>query len=409
VEIEGSNIKAESFVRKLGKAAVSLLVGTIIGLVLLELIVRIVEPRTMGVYVAFQDDPVLNHRLPPNTKGKLIRTDFETDFHTNSLGLRDREFAIPKPPKTFRILMLGDSFTAGEGVNVEQTFSKRLESVLNKHVAEGERIEVVNAGVGSYSPLLEFLYLRYDGLQLEPDLVILNMDLSDLYDDIQYSAYVQLDDHGVPIAVPPGRMTAAHSGISLLSGMFAGVKDFLKEHTHLYNFIRFRIYLYSERKKREGDREGDLRYDKLAQLRPNYHNRGDSDWALTFKYILLMRDTLQRRNIDFWMTLYPYGMQVNGREWSEGRKYWGFEPDTVYSTWPQERMEKFCRQNGIEVLNMCNDFKHTSTHQPLYLVFDGHWTPAGHDLAARLLYRKLVPYLYYRGTIRDENVMYDVQ
>src|SRR6266540_1386201 len=56
-------------------------------------------------------DPVLHHRARPD----LSTTVSGTPFSTNSLGLRDREYASPKPSGTFRILMLGDSFTEGGG------------------------------------------------------------------------------------------------------------------------------------------------------------------------------------------------------------------------------------------------------------------------------------------------------
>src|SRR5205807_8785031 len=60
-------------------------------------------------------DPVRHHRLIENFDGMIKGT----RFTTNSLGLRDREYPIPKPPGVFRILMLGDSFTEGGGLPPE--------------------------------------------------------------------------------------------------------------------------------------------------------------------------------------------------------------------------------------------------------------------------------------------------
>ena len=47
-------------------------------------------------------------------------------------GLRDREFAIPKPPDVWRVLILGDSVTYGFNVDISATFAKRLESLLDR-------------------------------------------------------------------------------------------------------------------------------------------------------------------------------------------------------------------------------------------------------------------------------------
>lgn len=238
-------------------------------------------------------------------------------------------------------------------------------------------------------------------------MVILNLDLSDLHDDIEYSKHLQLDPNGVPTAAfsDPSEASSDMASSALLQ-VLADVKDMLKQHSRLYNTVRFRLYLYSEQQKRSGKRSGDLRYDKLALVRSNYQNRGDSDWVLTFKYLRLIRDTLQSRNIDFWVTIYPYGIQVSGKEWAEGRKFWGFEPDSVYSMWPQERLERFCREQGIaEVINMCDDFKNASSSRPLYHIFDGHWTDAGHELAARIILRRIRPFLAAKSVLRSEAIV----
>src|SRR6187397_49649 len=47
------------------------------------------------------------------------------------LDLRDRKPALPKPAHTLRIAVAGDSFTFGPSMQYDDTFSKRLERLLN--------------------------------------------------------------------------------------------------------------------------------------------------------------------------------------------------------------------------------------------------------------------------------------
>jgi hypothetical protein len=355
-----------------------------------EIVVRLIEPKEVMRYFYSQDDNTLHHKFKPNAKGRYKTTEFDTDYNINSLGLRDREYSALKPANTFRILMLGDSFTEGDGVSSDETFSKLLEVKL-RDLQGSQQYEVINAGVGSYSPLLEYLYLKNYGLQLHPDLVILNFDLSDVYDDISYTQTARFNPQGTPLGVsataePPG----------LLKGPVATVKDWFKANVRLYNFIRIRITPQLEMAKRQGVFNGDIRHDKYALLRETYVD-ADSNWALTWKYLLLIRDLLKSEGVDFWLTVYPYGLQIHPKEWKSGREYWQFKQDTVYSAWPQEKMERWAARNGIRSLNMCPDFKEASKAAfPLYLDNNGHWVASGHQLVSNLLYKTLQPYLLER-------------
>src|SRR6185436_1568242 len=113
------------------------------------------------------EDPVHHHRLRPSFEAVMQGA----KFTTNALGLRDREFPIPKPPGVFRILMLGDSFTEGGGLENDETVAKIVETGLRQGAC-GTAVEVVNAGHASYSPILQYLLLKDVGLRLQPDLVV---------------------------------------------------------------------------------------------------------------------------------------------------------------------------------------------------------------------------------------------
>ncbi len=72
------------------------------------------------------------------------------EYHTNSLGFRDREFSVPKPAGTLRMAVLGDSFIEGLAEKQGDTIPKVLERELQTKY-KGP-VEVMNCGVRGGSP-----------------------------------------------------------------------------------------------------------------------------------------------------------------------------------------------------------------------------------------------------------------
>jgi hypothetical protein len=93
----------------------------------------------------------------------------------NSHGLRGPETTYEKPPATFRILNLGDSIVMGWGVREENTYGRRLESMLNEERSGDLRFEVINAGVPGWNLENALAYLQAEGLKYEPDLILLGL------------------------------------------------------------------------------------------------------------------------------------------------------------------------------------------------------------------------------------------
>jgi len=124
-----------------------------------------------------QEDPITHHGFKPNTACRYKTKEWDTEIRVNSQGIRNKDIG---EKNRFRTLALGDSFTAAESVDYEKTAVYLAERNLN---TEGKNVEIINAGVPSYSPILEYLWLREYGLELDPDLVILNLDLGDISGD----------------------------------------------------------------------------------------------------------------------------------------------------------------------------------------------------------------------------------
>jgi len=86
---------------------------------------------------------------------------------SNSRGLRGfSEHAYEKPPGTLRILTFGDSFTFGDEVSDNETWTYYLEKLLPGS-------EVINFGVHGYGHDQMLLYLQEEGIKYHPDIVIL--------------------------------------------------------------------------------------------------------------------------------------------------------------------------------------------------------------------------------------------
>ena len=107
-------------------------------------------------------DYVLNPDVVMEFKGSL--------FSTNSLGLRDREYAVETPPGVHRIALIGDSRAMGTGVRDEQTFENLLEDSLNERF--GGKVEILNFGVAGYDAFQKTIALDRATSQFKPVTVL---------------------------------------------------------------------------------------------------------------------------------------------------------------------------------------------------------------------------------------------
>jgi lysophospholipase L1-like esterase len=95
------------------------------------------------------DDKDLYVELIPDMHVMCPRGNKTIYIDINSQGFRDREFTLSKPPNTIRILAMGDSWTYGWYVNLNDTWPKRLEKLLNERRSK-LKFEVFNLGVPGY-------------------------------------------------------------------------------------------------------------------------------------------------------------------------------------------------------------------------------------------------------------------
>ena len=88
-------------------------------------------------------------------------------LNTNSKGFRGRkDFPQSKNKEKLRILILGDSFTFGDEVSDDETYSYYLQEML-------PHTDVINMGVHGYGHDQMLVLFKEEGVKYQPDIVIL--------------------------------------------------------------------------------------------------------------------------------------------------------------------------------------------------------------------------------------------
>jgi lysophospholipase L1-like esterase len=100
-------------------------------------------------------------------------------YRINSLGYRDVDHPIDKPDDVFRIVILGDSFTVGEGTAFDRIYPALLARELQGHTIDGKGIEVVSLGFPGNDTSLEQKSYLFLGRKLRPDWVVTQWTTND--------------------------------------------------------------------------------------------------------------------------------------------------------------------------------------------------------------------------------------
>jgi lysophospholipase L1-like esterase len=331
-------------------------------------------------------DPVLHHKMQPHTFSRFRARDYDYVQRVNNLGLRGRDIEPTKKPTSYRILMLGDSFTLGYGVADDETFSAVLERTLHaKAVTIKDRaVEVVNAGVGSYAPILEYLQLTKSLGRLDPDLVVLNFDMSDLEQETAYRSAASRGANGEILGIN-GVETGGRTPLA------ERIRGWINRHLFITRLILHYVDIAT------GAAGPPTIANTVTVLNPivlMHTLAADTvdrtrEWQDIFDSILRIRDYCRGRRIDLLLTVYPWGHQVNAREWVPGRNGMVASGADI-SDRSLLTLSRFAAANDIELLDVFPAFRAYTGAEPLYFKHDAHWTAQGHRLMAEQLEQYLI-------------------
>jgi nuclear transport factor 2 (NTF2) superfamily protein len=337
------------------------------------------------------------HHMPPPYYKYTMRSedDYDTSFETNNRGMRGPwDYVYAKDKDVFRIAVLGDSFVFGVGVPVEETACYLLEKALNKD--GGRRYQVYNFGVYSFSPVLEYIYVKREIVKYDPDLVILMLDISDVQDDYFYEPHIVRTPSGEITGCDPF-MVNGRPDIWAICMKYSRFSYFLDQKIiqslRKIATIGFVDYYSNKFKGIRNKTEillnkdiDNIYFDKLMLVREGKNKAVvKRHWDRTAEYLLMIKETLGKRGMRLALVVYPYGHQAGKDQWAKGRGYWALEKGKMYDADEGFSIVKeFAAANNIDYLDMSKAFI-ANNSEPLYFNNDGHWNKRGNEVASSAL------------------------
>jgi len=365
-----------NLILRLALLGCSLLLGLVAG----ELVVRWLRPQTVriitpGLYVA---DPPDGYRMRPGYSGRITnRTEYDTRATINSDGMRGPEIDAGHPGRE-RVLVTGDSFTFGIGVEEPECYVRRLKTELRRL---GRPADVLNGGLpGLAGTPDEVRWLERHGLENDPDLIVLGIFVgNDLQDALAPMGGFEIVD-----------------GLMAPKGSRPGLKVWLHTHSHLYAMLKGSLPSRLQNGLRSALGMGEPWSQRYFREGFSIYSRtispqvaaGESATAAALDRLLALTTP---RGIRVAALIIPDLVQLDADIWAESLARIGADPADFSPDRPTRIFLRLLADHEIPTLDLTPTFQtHLDAGEALYFPEDRHWTPAGHALAARRLASFLV-------------------
>jgi len=368
----------------------------------------------------YQYDADLGVVLRPGAEG-LWKEEGRAYIRINSAGLRDREHARAKPPRTFRIAVLGDSYAEAMQVPMEETFWSVLEREFKGCPAlTGREPEVINFGVSGYGTVQELLTLRQRVWPYDPDVVILAFTTGN---DVRNNSRELEQDDLRPYAVfqngelvPDlrfrdsswfrfgqtwlGQWKHRILNASRVYQVYDRAKAILKASSAHHRAPSFGVQEANAANSADSnpgvkswDGVAEAGLDSMVYLEPRDPVWKEA-WEVTEGLVVHMRDEVKEKGADFLVVTASTGPQVHPdvavRQSFEKRL------GVAHLFYPDLRIRDLGERKDFAVLNLAPHFQTYAEEHHVFLhgfensvIGTGHWNKEGHRLAGELIASKL--------------------
>jgi lysophospholipase L1-like esterase len=316
-----------------------------------------------------------HHDLAPKKTAHTSWGPYPYTVYTDSLGFRDKSTRdIALTSNEYRIVFMGDSFTEGLGVDFEDSFVGLIGAALSK-----KGIEVFNAGVTSYSPIIYWRKLKYliEDVGLKFNQVVVFVDIGDANDESEYYFLNKNGNVENKKSTEPG-VEDTHEAISKSRwvGLYERLKLNIGNNSILMYAVLHRlccVFLPNLEQPYDAMPINSTRSrwtfdDRLYQ---EYGKDGLNKMQLHMEKLY---DLLNKNNIKLTVAVYPWPAQIMHHDLNSIQvAFW----------------DEWCRKHGVHFINYFPYFIKGMTEKDerqaideYFLKKDAHWSKKGHRLIA---------------------------
>ena len=323
-----------------------------------EVALRVTDriPDVNNPLYSFHDsDPGLGWRGKANARLRFRRPDFDVVIAHDADGWRLPDPARPERPLR-RVLVLGDSFTWGWGVNQGEVFTDHLQRRLGPEVA------VYNRGVNGFGTSQEYLLMKRELEAGQFDAVVVMFFQNDMTDDIAGKngrrPIFDLDgDRLVPRNQPARRLLNPF-------------ERFLKDHSRAYQLIDFQVGRVM-RALFQDDEDGWQNTDDGTHV--DYHEVAGA--VVTQRILSAMHRLASEHGARLIVVYLPHRSEIEG---DRGRN--------ANIRAAHALVQDFAASERVALVDLTAPFReHIARGDALIYPHDEHWSPAGHAVAAEAL------------------------
>ncbi len=327
----------------------------------------------------FASDSVIGFTFKPNSSTYEKGREYNVIYRINSLGLRDREYG-PKNKGTFRILLLGDSFSVSHGLKIEDSLSRQLERALQENAnRDGREIhfEVINAAVGGYSPYNYWkAYSRWASV-LEPDAVIVGFSTDD-YDSSNAYAHYLIEDGDILATYRDGDSQLKRGGSSVRQ-----LRKWLSWNCQLYVLFRNFLY-YNEIAGRVSTlfftkEESQInQFQQFITPRPEHITQS---WKVSLSYLDKLHEATIQDKVSMLIISIPSKDEIDSTQFQRTLASNGLHRSQVNINQSLDEISDYCKARNIFFFDPRPMIQARHLEIPCYFVYDGHWVAEGIRIA----------------------------